>query len=120
MGRSRGRGSRSSDDGNSHTVQREDLDISDVPSFVLTTFCRLDQLGLEVVGQRLDPDRAVLACWVVDLDGWRHRCGGEGSPRDRVTLRLAHQQFGWRPTTLQVTVRRYRDVPALMRTKSFV
>ena len=28
----------------------------------LTTFCRLDELGLEVVGQRLEPDRAVLAC----------------------------------------------------------
>jgi len=28
----------------------------------LTTFCRLDELGLVVVGQRLDPDRAVLAC----------------------------------------------------------
>ena len=26
----------------------------------LTTFCRLDELGLEVTGQRLEPDRAVL------------------------------------------------------------
>ena len=26
----------------------------------LTTFCRLDELGLVVLGQRLDPDRAVL------------------------------------------------------------
>jgi hypothetical protein len=25
----------------------------------LTTFCRLDELGLEVTGQRLAPDRAV-------------------------------------------------------------
>jgi hypothetical protein len=25
----------------------------------LTTFCRLDELGLVVVGQRLEPDRAV-------------------------------------------------------------
>jgi hypothetical protein len=30
----------------------------------LTTFCRLDELGLVVVGQRLEPDRAVLACRV--------------------------------------------------------
>ena len=30
----------------------------------LTTFCRLDELGLEVCGQRLEPDRAVLACRV--------------------------------------------------------
>ena len=34
----------------------------------LTTFCRLDELGLEVTGQRLEPDRAVLACRVVEPD----------------------------------------------------
>ena len=32
----------------------------------LTTFCRLDELGLVVTGQRLEPDRAVLACRVVE------------------------------------------------------
>ncbi len=32
----------------------------------LTTFCRLDGLGLVVTGQRLEPDRAVLACRVVE------------------------------------------------------
>ena len=30
------------------------------------------------------------------------------SPRDTVTRRLAHEPFGWRPTTLLVTIRRYR------------
>ena len=74
----------------------------------LTTFCRLDELGLEVVGQRLEPDRAVLACRVVDPDGRCRRCGGEGVVRDTVTRRLAHEPLGWRPTTLVVTVRRYR------------
>jgi len=34
----------------------------------LSTFCRLDELGLEVTGQRLGPDRAALACRVVDGD----------------------------------------------------
>ena len=34
----------------------------------LTTFCRLDGLGLVVTGQRLEPDRAILACRVVDAD----------------------------------------------------
>lgn len=29
-------------------------------------------------------------------------------PRDTVTRELAHEPFGWRPTTLLVTVRRYR------------
>ena len=74
----------------------------------LTTFTRLDDLGLEVVGQRLEPDRAVLACRVTEPDEWCRRCGCEGAPRDTVTRRLAHEPLGWRPTTLLVTVRRYR------------
>jgi len=74
----------------------------------LTTFCRLDELGLEVTGQRLEPHRAVLACQVVEPDRWCRRCGCEGQPRDTVTRRLAHEPLGWRPTTLEVTVRRYR------------
>lgn len=36
----------------------------------LTSFTGLDDLGLEVVGQRLEPDRAVLACRVLEADGW--------------------------------------------------
>jgi transposase len=74
----------------------------------LTTFCRLDELGLEVTGQRVDPDRAVLACRIAELDRWCRRCGEEGTSRDTVTRQLAHEPFGWRPTTLLVTVRRYR------------
>ena len=74
----------------------------------LTTFCRLDELGLQVVGQRLEPDRAVLACRVLDADRWCRRCGCEGTARDSVVRRLAHEPLGWRPTTLEVTVRRYR------------
>ena len=70
----------------------------------LTTFCRLDELGLEVIGQRLEPERAVLACRVVDPDQWCRRCGCEGAPRDSVTRQLAHEALGWRPTTLVVTV----------------
>lgn len=34
----------------------------------LTTFCRVDELGLEVTGQRVEPKRAVLACRVAALD----------------------------------------------------
>jgi len=74
----------------------------------LTAFARLDELGLEVVGQRVDPDRAVLACRVVEPDQWCRRCGCQGAPRDTVIRRLAHEPLGWRPTTLLVTVRRYR------------
>ncbi|MGO3251451.1 MAG: ISL3 family transposase, partial [Microbacterium gubbeenense] len=74
----------------------------------LTTFCRLDELGLQAVGQRLESDRAVIECRVVDADPWCRGCGAEGVPRDTVTRRLAHEPFGHRPTTLLVRVRRYR------------
>ena len=77
----------------------------------LASFCRLDELGLQVVGQRIEPGRAVLACRVVETDGfarWCRRCGCEAAPLDSVTRRLAHEPLGWRPTTLLITIRRYR------------
>jgi len=50
----------------------------------LTTFCRLDELGLVVVGQRLEPDRAVLACRVLEADdgtdGWCRAAGVREDP----------------------------------------
>jgi hypothetical protein len=67
------------------------------PTFVrpdLGSFCRLDELGLRVVGQRLEPGRAVLACRVIETDEfarWCRRCGCEAAPRDSVTRRLAHE-----------------------------
>jgi transposase len=91
-------------------IHLEDLDVSHA-TFArpdLTTFAGLAQLGLEVVGQRVEPDRAVLACRVTEPDQWCRRCGCEGIPRDTVTRRLAHEPFGWRPTVLEVTLRRYR------------
>ncbi|WP_024287215.1 ISL3 family transposase [Cellulomonas sp. KRMCY2] len=74
----------------------------------LTTFARLDELGLVVVGQRVELGRAVLACRVVEPDAWCRRCGCEEAARDTVTRRLAHEPFGWRPTVLEVRLRRYR------------
>lgn len=50
----------------------------------------------------------MLACRVVEPDSWCRRCGCQGSPRDTVVRSLAHEPLGWRPTTLLVTVRRYR------------
>lgn len=74
----------------------------------LTTFCRLDVLGLEAIGQRLEPDRAIIECRVTEPDPWCRRCGAEGVPHDTVTRMLAHEPFGHRPTTLKIRVRRYR------------
>jgi hypothetical protein len=50
----------------------------------LTPFARIDELGLEVIGQRLEPEQAVLACRAVsrdELEGWCRRCGAEGAHR---------------------------------------
>lgn len=74
----------------------------------LTTFCRLDELGLVAVGQVIDPGRAVIECRLAEADPWCRRCGAEGVPRDTVTRQLAHAPFGHRPTTLLVRLRRYR------------
>ena len=59
---------------------------------------------------RLEPDGAVLACRVTEPDEWCRRCGCEGIARDTLTRRLAHEPFGWRPTVLLVTLRRYRCI----------
>jgi transposase len=74
----------------------------------LTTFTGLDDLGLTVVAQRLEPDRAVLDCRVIEADDWCHHCGCPGRPIGTVVRRLGHAPFGWRPTTLQLRIRRYR------------
>ena len=74
----------------------------------LTTLCRLDELGLQFLGQRLEPDRAVLACRVIEHNLWCRRCGGVSAARDTVTRRLTHEPLGWRPTTLVLEVRHYR------------
>ena len=75
----------------------------------LTLFCRLDGLGLVVTGQRVSDTEAVLACEVVPAAGdcWCGECGARAAVRDTVVRELAHEPFGWRPTTLRVTVRRY-------------
>lgn len=74
----------------------------------LDSFCLLDELELTAVGQRLEPDRAVLECRVRESDPWCRDCGAAGLPRDTVVRKLAHVPLGWRPTTLWVRVRRYR------------
>jgi hypothetical protein len=62
----------------------------------LTSFCRLDGLGLVVTGQRISAGRAVLACRVVGggADGWCGECGCKAVVRDSVVRRLAHEPLG--------------------------
>ena len=74
----------------------------------LSAFTRLDGLGLEVTGQHIEADHAVLACRITGEDRWCRRCGCQGICRDTVVRRLAHEPCGWRPTIVHVSVRRYR------------
>ena len=74
----------------------------------LSAFTHLDDLGLEVTGQRMWPDHAVSACCIVAEDRWCQCRGCQGVARDAVIRRLAHVPYGWRPTILHVSVRRYR------------
>ena len=74
----------------------------------LSAFTRLDGLGLEVTGQRMWPDHAVLAYRIIGEDRWCRRCGCQGICRDTVVRCLAHEPCGWFPTIVHVSVRRYR------------
>lgn len=74
----------------------------------LTTFCRLDELGLAAVGQRLSPDRAVIECRLALADPWCGACGAQATSRGTITRSLAHEPFGHWPTTLLVRIGRYR------------
>lgn len=49
----------------------------------------------------------MLTCRVLEPDDWCHDCGAQGVARDTVVRPLAHVQLGWRPTVLQLRVRRY-------------
>ena len=74
----------------------------------LSVFTRLDDLGLEVTGQRVEADHAVLACRITGEDRWCRRRGCQCISRGTVVRRLAHEPCGWRPTIVHVSVRRYR------------
>ena len=85
----------------SYTVHLKDLTIHSIvcdrPN--LSAGARLDDLGLEVTGQRIEADHAVLACRITGEDRWCRRCGCQGISRDTVVRRLAHEPCGWRPTS---------------------
>ncbi|WP_010534166.1 ISL3 family transposase [Brachybacterium squillarum] len=74
----------------------------------LDAFCMLDRLGLTAPGQRLEQDQAVLQCRSREPDPWCRACGTKGVAVGMVPRPLAHGPLGWRPTLLQVRVRRYR------------
>src|SRR5699024_4628836 len=86
------------------TYRRYALDMAHA-TFVspdLSTFARLDELGLSAVGQRLTVGRAVLECRLTDPDPWCRGCGGTGDlarddhavPGARAVRSSAHHAAG--------------------------
>ena len=59
-------------------IHSKDLDVPNatVSCPELTVFACLAQLGLEAIGQRLEPDWAVLACRLVAPGGWCSQSDG--------------------------------------------
>ena len=73
----------------------------------LTTFARLNELGLESPASSWN---LAARCSRAAFSSLSSGVGGAAvnALRDTVTRRLAHEPLGWRPTTLVVTIRRYR------------
>lgn len=63
----------------------------------LSSFCRLAELGLEVTGQRLEPDRTVLTCRVVERSLLPPGAVADGSRGRGVELQSGNLlvTFGW-------------------------
>ena len=76
----------------------------------LTAFARLDGLGLEPVGQRLELIASFSRAESPNPISGADAMVAKGSPRDNVVRRLAYEPLGWRPTMLEVLVRRYRCI----------
>ena len=74
----------------------------------LTTFARVDALGLRVEAQQIWPDKAILFCSLVTVDDRCPRCGAGGRVHDQVLRRFTHLPVGRRPTWLSVRVPRFR------------
>ena len=70
-----------------------------------TTFCGLDELGPEVIGQRLGPDLpAGSSSPISGVDD----TSAKASRETRWSGGWTQQALSWRPTVLEVVVRRYR------------
>ena len=60
----------------------------------LSAFTRLDGPGLEVTGQRIEPDNAVLACHITGEDRWCRRAGHQECAHRWQQHPVAHTQLG--------------------------
>ena len=60
----------------------------------LSAFTRLDGPGLEVTGQHIEPDHAVLACHITGEDRWCRRAGHQECAHRWQQHPVAHTQLG--------------------------
>lgn len=60
----------------------------------LTTFARLDVLGLRVTGQQVWPDKAILFCSLTSPDAGCPDCGRPGVVHDHVVRRFTPPTCG--------------------------
>lgn len=74
----------------------------------LTTFARIDVLGLKVVAQQVWSDKTVLSCIPSLSDRTCPGCGGQGSWHDTFTRWFTHLPVGRAVTKLKVSAPRYR------------
>src|SRR5690625_2984871 len=68
----------------------------------------LDSYGITVTGQHVTAKRIILACRVRQNDDFCHQCGGQARVRGSLVRNVTHVPVGWRPTQLQLRLRRYR------------
>src|SRR5690625_2420629 len=68
----------------------------------------LNNYGVTVTSQHLTAYRPALQCRVVETDQFCRQCGGQARIRGSVVRRVTHVPLGWRPTQLQLRLRRYR------------
>ena len=82
---------------NNHTFSTPDL----------STFCRLNKLGLVATGQHITESHAVLECRFTQSPKPCPQCAASGISRGTVDRRLSHVPYGQRPTTLLLRIRRF-------------
>lgn len=74
----------------------------------LATFCQLDELGLTVTGQHLEPNAAHLRCRMAKFDPHCPKCHTRALSCGTRARRLAHIPFGSRKTIIDLRVRRFK------------
>ena len=74
----------------------------------LSSFYRLNNLGLVATGQHLCAEHAVIECRFTKAPEPCPKCAAAGVSRGTIDRHLAHTPYGQRPTKLLLRIRRWR------------